>query len=87
MTLAITVLPRSSKSEVTGIHDGLLKVRLSSPPVDGKANDECVKLFSKLFKVPKTDISIIKGDRSKRKKVKISGANADSIKRVIEQYV
>lgn len=85
--ISIVVQPRSSKSEIVGIHDGLLKVKISSPPVDGEANESCIKYFSKLLKVPKSDIRIVKGERSKRKKISVSGVDMDTIISVIEKHV
>ena len=81
------VLPRSSKSEIIGVYDDLLKVKISSPPVDGKANENCIKYFSKLFKIPRSNISIVKGDRSKKKKLKIVSADPNKITSIIRSYV
>jgi uncharacterized protein (TIGR00251 family) len=87
VNISILAQPRSSKSEIAGMHDGCLKVRISSPPVDGHANDALIKFFSKILKVPKSDISIVKGDRSKRKKINIKGADINSITGIIKSYM
>ncbi len=71
----IVVQPRSSKTMITGIHNNALKVKLTSPPVDGEANKTLVKFLSKLFKVPKSSIEIIKGETSRTKQVLIPGDN------------
>jgi uncharacterized protein (TIGR00251 family) len=81
------VQPRSRKSEIAGIHDDLLKVKITSPPVDGQANESLIKFFSKLLSIPKSEISIIKGERAKRKKIKISGIDLDEITGIIKLYV
>ncbi len=67
----IRVIPRSSRSEIVGEHDGALKVKLASPPVDGAANAELIKLFAKKFGVSKSDIEIVSGETSKNKRIKI----------------
>ena len=71
------VVPRASKSEIVGEHDGALKVRIASPPVDGAANLELVKLFSKTFGVSKSEIEILSGQTSKTKQIKIANLSAE----------
>ncbi|HQX55887.1 MAG TPA: DUF167 domain-containing protein [Pyrinomonadaceae bacterium] len=68
----VRVVPRASKSEIVGEHDGALKVRIASPPVDGAANAELIKLFAKKFRVAKSDITIVSGETSKNKRIKIA---------------
>jgi len=67
----IFVQPRASKTMVSGIHNNALKVKLTSPPVDGEANKALIKFISKLFKVPKSTITIIRGETSRAKQVLI----------------
>lgn len=66
------MIPRASRSEIVGEHDGSLKVKLASPPVDGAANAELIKLFAKKFGVSKSDIEIVSGETSKNKRIKIN---------------
>lgn len=73
LTIMVRVIPRASKSEVAGIVDGNLKVRIAAPPVDGAANAELIKLLSRHFNVAKRDIAIISGDTSRIKKVRVGG--------------
>ena len=76
MPIKIKVLPRSAKSEVVGeMADGVLKIKLTTPPVDGKANEELIKLLAKHFKVSKSSIEILKGLKSKNKIVEINNAH------------
>jgi hypothetical protein len=77
LTFSVRVIPRSSRSEIVGEFDGALKVKLNSPPVDGAANAELIKLLAKEFGVSKNQVEIVSGHASKSKQVKISGANAD----------
>ncbi len=69
----VRVVPRGSKSEIVGEFDGALKVRIASPPVDGAANAELIKLLAKTFGVSKSQVEIIGGETSKTKQVKIVG--------------
>lgn len=69
----VRVVPRAAKSEVIGEHDGDLKVRIASPPVDGAANEEIIKLLAKTFGVSRGRVEILSGQTSKTKRVKISG--------------
>jgi uncharacterized protein (TIGR00251 family) len=69
---AARVVPRASKSEIIGVHDGALKVRIASPPVDGAANTELIKLLARRFDVSKGDIEIVSGETSKNKRIKIA---------------
>ena len=71
VVVSIVVQPRSSKTMIAGIHNNALKVKLTSPPVDGEANKTLIKFLSKLFKVPKSALEIIKGETSRSKQVLI----------------
>lgn len=74
ITITVRVTPRSSRSEVVGMADGVLRVRLTSPPVDGAANEELVRVLAKAYHVPKSDIVIISGINARTKLVRITGA-------------
>lgn len=70
--IKIRVLPRSSKNEVIGeMADGTLKIKLTAPPVDGKANDALIKLLADYFDKPKHKIKIAAGATSKNKTIEI----------------
>lgn len=71
--IQVLVIPGSSCSYIVGVVQGALKIKLNSPPVEGKANQECIKLLSKTFKIPKSSISIIKGQNSKTKWIFFEG--------------
>jgi hypothetical protein len=69
--ILVKVIPGSSKSELSDIIDGVLKIKLNSPPIEGKANSECIKILSKFLNIPKSSIEIINGAKSKNKSVLI----------------
>ena len=63
--------PKASSDDIAGVHGDRLKIRITAPPIDGKANDHIIKWFSKLFKVPKSDIEILQGELGRQKTVRI----------------
>lgn len=73
------VTPRAGRSEVAGVRDGAIVVRLAAPPVDGAANAELIDLFARLLKVPKRDVTIIHGDKSRVKQVRVAGLDRDAV--------
>lgn len=79
----VRVAPRASKSEIAGEHDGALKVRVASPPVDGAANAELVRLLAKTFGVARSDVEIVGGQTAKTKQIKIFGLMRDDFLRVL----
>jgi uncharacterized protein (TIGR00251 family) len=71
----VRVVPQASKSEIVGEFGGALKVRIASPPVDGAANVELIKVLSKKFGVAKSAVEILSGHASKQKQVRVGGIN------------
>jgi len=70
--IKIRVLPRSSKNEVVGkMSDGTLKIKLTAPPVDGKANEALIKLLADYFDISKSKIKIATGATNKNKTIEI----------------
>jgi uncharacterized protein (TIGR00251 family) len=72
----VRVVPRASRSEIVGEHDGGIKVRLTSPPVDGAANSELIELFAKKVGVARSSVEIVSGHTSKTKQLRIRGVTA-----------
>ncbi len=81
---AIRVVPRASRSQIVGEYDGALKVQLVSPPVDGAANAELIKLLAKQFRVSKSDVEIVVGETSKSKRIKIANLSQSEFEEVIK---
>ena len=71
--LGVVVQPRASRSRVVGEHDGLLKIQLAAPPVDGETNAALIELLSKALGVPRRQVNLISGDTSRRKRVRVQG--------------
>ncbi len=67
--LRLFLQPKASKDELVGLYDGELKISITAPPIDGKANAHLLKFLSKAFKVPKSSIVLEKGELSRHKQV------------------
>jgi len=71
LLLTLQVQPRASKDEIVGPHGDAVKVRITAPPVDGKANAHLIAFLAKTFGVPKQRVSLIGGKTSRRKTFRI----------------
>jgi len=83
ITITVRIIPRSSRSEIVGEIEGAVKVRVSSPPVDGAANAELIKLFSKKLGVARSAIAIVSGETSRTKRLRITGVDAGRLRSVL----
>lgn len=82
--LHLHVQPKGSKSRIVGLHDGRLKLSVSSPPVDGKANKAVVAFLASLLGVHKNDVELKSGLQSRKKTVLVSSMSADGIREIID---
>lgn len=73
LILNIYVVPRSSRTEIVGIYNDCLKIKLKSPPVENAANEELIRFLAKRLKVPRQNIEIIAGEKQKRKVISVNG--------------
>lgn len=69
LTLHIRLQPRASKDEIVGWHGDALKIRITAPPVDGKANKHLLTFLAKQFKVPTAQVALISGQTGRDKRV------------------
>ncbi|KTD60028.1 DUF167 domain-containing protein [Legionella shakespearei] len=77
LTVFIYVQPGAKSTEIVGIHDGALKIRLNAPPIDGRANDALQKFLAKQFHVPASKVQLMHGEKSRKKKFVIFGTEVD----------
>jgi uncharacterized protein (TIGR00251 family) len=77
--LAVYIQPRASKTELAGRHDGSIKIRIASPPVDNAANRELIEFVAERLGMPKGKVRIVSGATSRRKVLEIEGATATAI--------
>ena len=73
--LQIRVIPRAKRSEIAGVRGEAWLVRLQAPPVEGAANEELISVLAKVLGIPKRDVTIVSGERSREKRVRV--ANLD----------
>ncbi len=78
--LSLYVQPRASRNELAGLHGDALKLRLTTPPVDGKANKAVVAFLAKFFKIPKSFVTIRSGLQSRSKKIVLSGLSEHDVR-------
>jgi uncharacterized protein (TIGR00251 family) len=83
VTFAVKVHPRSKKNAITGELGGASKLSLTSPPVEGRANEACIEFFAKLLKVPRSSVTIASGQTSRQKVIRVSGLSAEEVRRRI----
>jgi uncharacterized protein len=77
--LNVIAQPRSSRSEVAGVHDGAVRLRITAPPVDGAANAAILDLLSRAIGVHKGDVEIVSGATGRRKRVLIRGMSPQQV--------
>ena len=75
MTIEVKVLPKSGRDEIRGCVNGILKIRVSAPRIEGKANERLIELISRTIGAPRSDITIIKGRTSRIKTMSIEGVS------------
>jgi uncharacterized protein (TIGR00251 family) len=85
VSFAVRVQPRASKDEVTGVIEGALRIRLQAPAVENRANEALVEFLAHLLKTPKSAVRILGGERSRMKRVEISGVTKQQIFGLLSQ--
>ena len=85
--LALRVTPRASKNEIVGVlDDGTVKIHLTAPPVDGKANEALLKFLSEILDVPLSRLDIVAGTSGRDKLVSVTDMDAVILhQKIIEQ--
>lgn len=76
--LTLHVQPGAKRTEVAGIHDGALKIKIGAAPVEGQANAKLVEFLKKAFDVPASRVIIKQGSSGRRKVVEIQGSSRDA---------
>jgi uncharacterized protein (TIGR00251 family) len=80
----VQVLPNAKKIEVVGLIDGALKIRLKAQPIEGQANEELVRFIAMKMKLPKKQISVVRGLTSRQKTIEIkTQQECESVSRLL----
>jgi uncharacterized protein (TIGR00251 family) len=77
--ITVRVIPRASRSEIAGTRGDAVLVRLAAPPIDGAANAELVEVFSEALGVPKRAITIVSGETSRLKTLRVAGISSQAV--------
>jgi len=80
-TLAVKVHPRAKKNAITGEVGDTLKLAVTAPPVDGRANQACIEFFANLLKVPRSSVTIASGETSRNKIIRVAGLSAQEVRK------
>ena len=83
VTFAVKIHPRAKKNAITGELGDVLKVSLTAPPIEGRANEACIEFFAKLLKVPRSSVTIASGHSSRNKIIRVEGLSAQEVRRRI----
>ena len=81
----VRVIPRANRSEIAGVRDNAVLVRLKAPPVEGAANTELVRLLADVLSVPRSNIQIVSGERSRGKRVRIAGRTVAEVRHLLNR--
>lgn len=85
IVLKVWVQPKSAKNEIKGLKDDALRVNVTSPPIQGKANKACKGLLAKTFGVGRSRVEIIGGLKSRIKTVRVTGISLDKVRRIVKE--
>ena len=81
VSFAVKVHPRAKKDAITGGVGDALKLSLTAPPVEGRANEACIEFLAKFLKVPRSSITIAAGESGRRKVMRVSGISAAQVRK------
>lgn len=84
ITFAVRVQPRAKRNAVVGEVGEALKISLTEPPIDGRANDACIEFLAELLGVPRPSVSIISGHGSRNKVVRVTGLALDTLRQRLQ---
>ncbi|HET7871936.1 MAG TPA: DUF167 domain-containing protein [Terriglobales bacterium] len=87
VTFAVKVHPRARKNQVTGIVGDALKLALTAPPVEGRANQAVVEFFADLFRIPRSSVTIASGENSRNKAIRVYGITGVEIRHRLQKVL
>jgi hypothetical protein len=83
LLLRLLVQPKASRNEITGLHDNALKLRLTTPPIEGRANKAVIAFIAKLLHLPKSSVTIRSGLQNRNKELLISGGDEQRVRQIL----
>ncbi|SFR96582.1 hypothetical protein SAMN05421771_0006 [Granulicella pectinivorans] len=85
--LKVRLHPGARKNAITGMHDGAVKISLTAPPVDGKANQALIAFLADLLRAPQSSLTITSGQTSRQKTLEIQGKSAAQIEHALSPFL
>lgn len=85
-TFTVKIHPRARKNAITGEVGDTLKLSLTAPPVEGRANDACIEFLANLLKVPRSSVTIASGQNNRSKVIRVSGLSADELQKRLRSH-
>jgi hypothetical protein len=85
-TFAVKIHPRARKNAITGELGDAIKLSLTAPPAEGRANDACIEFLANLLNVSRSSVTIASGQSSRRKVIRIAGLSADFLRERLRSY-
>ena len=79
--LSVRLQPRARRDEIVGERGGAVVIRVTAPPVDGKANEALCRLIAKACGVPPSQVSVVRGHSTRDKVVRVEGVEVDALRR------
>ena len=86
-TFAVKLHPRAKKNAITGTLGDALKISLTAPPLEGRANLACIEFLADVLKLPRSSITIAAGQTSRNKLIRISGVSAADVEARLRRFV
>jgi hypothetical protein len=83
LLLRLLVQPKASRNEITGLHDNALKLRLTTPPIEGRANKAVIAFIAKLLHLPKSSVTIRSGLQNRNKELLIRGGDEQRVRQIL----
>jgi len=83
--LSVHVVPSAARNEVVAVEGETLKVRVTAPPLKGKANEALIKVLAKTLGLPKNQLEIVSGRRARRKMVRVQGIDENEVLNLLQR--
>lgn len=85
--LRVHLQPKASREGIVGEVGGILRLRVTAPPVDGRANDACLRLLAKALDLPVSRLRITAGQHARQKTIQIAGASAELVRAKLDELL
>ena len=86
--VAVHTQPKAASTEYVGVHGGVLKIRVSAPPIEGEANRALCRYLAEVFSIPQRSVEICSGENSRHKRIKLTGVTPEQVRekfKIMEQ--